>query len=845
MMTDNKSHRLTAKREGAGLSRSLHEHFRDLGDMLETVHPGFVRLEKDLACDSAAEKWGINTSLVFVVDFSEVYSFVTQEPLVYGDPLADLVSGDVFSGAHHAALTFLFRGLPYRLVLLPPHMFELDSFVGQVCEKHLMQSLDQSDLRAEVESLKTKYPPIAKLLELMSRWNAARRDPKGPVTSEELACFENQARAGLTAGEIRQIWTVLGQVFAPVFCSLKKGTITQIHELRQLFERRREKPSKIISLQEFDVRLAELADANSAGHERWTEELERYHSVYANGRRKPPTSMRQKSAVARRNDALALRYLEILNPLLHSRGQQLMFVSRSGDIRTVMRRYPGVFGCLGEEYWNSSSAVTTKIIFRNWQYFFEVGGIWEQARSEPNGTDRTNTNFKRVAAMRERIKKRISYLRGLLNVLKHAHIQKACQKLEGHITNTYTMFSAARATLRDHIVHDEEDRLFAMFVRAVIDPDRFIEERKHLRTELDDEIAKLVRTLYERSVTEPTPEKVGWGTRFRESERFRSILVSVFHDPESGSWLLFDYPEGRVRKTVHDVLDITLGSYDWDSETKLRDRIEKLRPSLVKDDDRSLEYLLLATWSFAHHQWRLAIAQLDRALDQLASRIGAPAWVFWQLLYADCKLQETETQRSADRVLSSLLDEISGIPDFPAGVHAVILDARLRLNLDAAEQCEENQDAFPIIWDPREPGRVALEVVVEDAWQLWSSPGLRSAISKRTLRPLANDLLYSEARLATVDFDEERNLSTHDIVELVEFVESWPNATDEELDTLGYYYLKRANQEGPSAVGQGFLQKSKLYFDQCSAAVTSKRGRRILSSHLELLREIDDKVFSD
>ena len=801
--------------------RPVEEDRRALEAYLEYQAAAIDRLSPDMRCLSldARQEREVDlqsSSIIVAVDFSELYRELNPtQPGLERRLLALLgpEAQDQLQGLHAAALDFLFNRLPAPILLLPPHWeeFEVHADAVQAHGKaHIIRHGTLEDIRAEIAAA---HPEVEEIF--------AKLSANGLPSPREV---ESSLRENLSADQFQSLWDCIRRDFPAIFGLLDQDKDMWALKLRRLRGRLRH-------LEDLDPTLAAEIQRDGedrpAGYKRWQAALEE--------------KLADKDERSRERDARAMRMLELLNPLLHDRGQQVLFVSRSADIFRVMQDNPGAFGCLRQEYLSRPQSSPWHTIFRNWHSLLFLGGIWgEQAAFDPTSVQRFEdyqTYFK-------------SLLAGQHNE-SNQDLQSMVRDLETQTTTAYSMFSATRSSrdmgegMSSSSGEGEERDWLRMFVVAMLNPDAFVEERRRERDRIEaatDEVVK--RTI---GYSDKLPLRTG---------NVKSVTQSALEKLENTDFFLRDVSDNEARDVLRTLLRMMVGQGEKEHIVELRGRVEGLPSTLRSGQD----YRILATWSVLHGDWDAAKALINRSRREATSeKENSPRRLQCDLMEADCMIQGSHGYGHAHRLLTRRLKQLTGDSSVPREIITTIVCATGLIAIHECERHGENVEQFS--YSHLQPGKLLLLEAIESMLAEWREIGSIDEYSEPLKQCIANNLLYAVSRAARAgdmlriapdggsatgaDVGGRQPLLVADeILDIVKYLRSRNRPTPALLDTLGYYFLKRWNAESLDNRGNDDVAMSlglaNHYLTSALAASPSDRERRTIDKHIQDMRTLID-----
>jgi hypothetical protein len=284
---------------------------------------------------------GSNEPLV-AIDWSELlaYAYAMIPPLTTVPPLwrRELPS------LHYAALAYLFHRLPCQLLLLPPYVWEMRTYLQRI--KHEAQATKAilkdnaviSTIHTELRELEKKNSQFKRLLQM------------------ELDQLTIDDHLKNVLREIAQ------RHLTDTYLNIQSATLDALEALHGVIYGKRR---RVITLQGLDPALLTKSERAFAQWQYW--------KGYMDNERKDAQARNQI-------DAIALAYIEILHQHYFWEDRALLFATRSPAMFRIMGYHPGMFQCTIDAY--SEDGEYPYSSARSWEYFAEIGYYLSKGRSK-------------------------------------------------------------------------------------------------------------------------------------------------------------------------------------------------------------------------------------------------------------------------------------------------------------------------------------------------------------------------------------------------------------------------------------------------------------------------------
>jgi len=827
-------------------AHSLRRHYEMRREALRCL-----LVEAPLLVRQSGRPEGEKPALLLAVDWSEVYAYITSTSLPTSEPLLRIFTEPpclrLVDGAHQAALSFLFerlKGPP--LIVLPPYLEEMGAFVN-IVRRELFQSAADAEARTLLpeigEADDTEAPERDVVTEVLEAYVAAakRKEGRPPTLDDMRAVFKDLERESAFDDLIRQ-------AFGPLYLFGRFWTEDVASMLRRLTAGQ---PKILRALGESDTEIAVRAGAGAAMLSHWSERLARIAWGQAE--------------LSRERDAEALAYLEVLDKLLHDRGQQILFATRSVAMASAAEEEPGRLACLGDGYWDAEGGPPTLV--RSWLYFLELGALWDLPESE-----RQRQLIQRLVD----VKARLEWLEasgregeGIFDVHRDA-IEQDLRDVQ----NYKSLLAATDGFLARRRAKQEADKhAMELLVRYLTRSDLFTDGREQLFERVSLEVREVLTHIALPAPERPIQLDTESGTR---DVYFKPLLRTVFQridivDLEAASGRRLS-PETRsvLAALAPSADDGGPEGPDFELLGALHKRIgDVIGPKARRTPEH---FLLSAAWSYAGGHFAMAANSaklvLQRDLTDPA-RLSALRFLA-HLIIADQRLFVRRSPSFAHQALTTLMSEI-GLHRERLSLFLAVLNARFVLALHAAEFAEERIACLPRTASlgvglpdrmrPPAPDKSDVANVMAEVMDVLSmklAEGLASnepdawPVNACLRVALVNNLVYAGTRLEPLEEERDhhqeeppaskpsdgRFLREAGFLAWVEFLErasvSRPDAN--RLDTLGYYYLKRAAL-GSSSPAKDF-DAARAYLASALEAASTPRVRAVVEGHLRLLHRV-------
>ncbi|MFH1690252.1 MAG: hypothetical protein ABIE42_08445 [Candidatus Eisenbacteria bacterium] len=773
----------------------LAERHRRLQEYLEEEQRCLYLLRRDLQLapfsQDSAER------ITVAVDWSEVYAYATGVLPVVGAMERAILDEDLVAAAHQAALTVLFDRSPFpQLLLLPPYEEEMSHFVRLLLSNVLAVNIDHPRKALTLESL-SESPALAAILPIAQRL-------KG----------ENALNAESFAKELRRIdrariedW--IKEHFGSFFLIARMNENKALDGINHLLRQgKQETGPRLANAHDVAPGLIDTTGFDYRGQEHWTEALKE--------------ALPGKSAAARSRDGEALQYLATLNPALHDRGCQLLFVTRSRDMARVIAESAPEFICVSDVYQDRHTSRHVPTILRSWQYFFELGLVWNRSNEEATQA-RMKDRREHVAANLEALRASKTPSRKLLDEITEG--------VSHEIVNLRTLVAAEQTWLPPKR-RDASELAIKFFVSYVTDATQFTQEREGIRRRVLESIGELIQNL---SLRYPAKfADAAWHSRL-------GLARSAVRDLPDKILLSDEEDSGARRELGLLYRKLRTGQAPSQSEqesmlSRARERAPKLASPVSYD--RVMRSVLYACGAFDRLSYFL-----DAAEDDDHQAVLTPEWLMMRLMRADVALAE-HARATANGVFRRAWGEAKASDSSVTKriLKLELLRAWLLLHLDWIEDHGEILGEFPLAEGSEEAELTSIVREAEDAWHD------AVEVPRWLRRALTNNCLYARARLTPIpglstasrDTKSRTCMSDRMCQIYAKRLRGYSNKTADEEDTLGYYYLKRATDPRISAANRSrYISVTRERFDAAlRTARISDRTKGLVSAHQALLDEV-------
>jgi len=777
-----------------------------------------------LLADFDSEQPGFE-NVVVAVDWSEIHSYICGSGPPRSDPLFELKTDEErVTGAHQAALSFLFEVFPNQVLVLPPHVRELMWFVETAQKYADLREVDTKLLH----ELHNKLDPEA-VTTIGNLYKAWRKDHgKGPSDEDLSALFGK-----LEKGHADELQRWLKQTFAPMFLLGRWLTIDAVRELGRLLDDKSSGKRRLVFLRDYDGDLNRMLSEATADVDPWEKEL------------KAPMSKHRELAV---NDARALGYLQALNVHLHLREKkQLLFMTRSDDILSVIHRRPEWFSCLADRYstagTNASIVGSSPVpISRDWIYFFELGAVWTR------GQDPRQELERRLGAVRAILESLPEKATQTVSARQVAHTVAEYLESDAALLNNIQALSSAqganlkRASPRQGV---QGDRSLIDFLRFVTNPDHYVAGRQRLQDDMKAAVDRVNAVL-------PPLRAVARLWRYRP---LLKCMLGII--PPSTLAADIPAPAGpAIQSLLRQIAE---------EKPSAGDQAQTVRGLMGADDAPA--WLLSALDAYLH-QWpgkaRGLVLPLGKNLTGLSQ-------VVRHLILADYFLLEHESLRKVDEQFALLLR----LPAISRASSVRLALFNLRVQLDLESSYEHGEDPTSFRRNESEPGG-CLQAYSQELREEYES--FKGKLEESLRRAVATSLVHACSRLTYFDQDEEyedvqdgefddgevenRRAPTsfelaveklNQALPLVAELERWCDEDAPEgfgavevaswHDAIGYHYFKQtcgcmAKRKSPAVdEASRYLKAATTHFAQAKGLLDQKDGfeLRTVQAHLDLI----------
>lgn len=756
----------------------------DLERRLQAVDQILLDLNRGRTADSALPF----ADTLTVVDWSEVHAYICASGVIRTDPLLSLLSSHplgahIVNGAHQAALSFLFHAFPGPLVLLPPHVLELQTFVTLAQRFVSVNTIDAVALTLLHNQLVESSVPVRRLRDMFDKQLTRQSESAHPLTARDASA----AIAALSVDEADEIRSYVRKFFGPMFLLGRWMSVSAYRDLLRLLKERRLcflRDHAAISRQVVSRLSRETAECSF-----WVSEL---------------PAAAEKAASLVRNDARALGYLQALNYDLHCGDRQLLFVSRGADVAAVIRRHPEWFSCMADKYFRTVAYPSEREgaegvehvprLSREWTYFLELGAVWDpqdEARVRARLADRRDWLRSTLTSISSRTDAWSNS--GSTKAVLADYIERVAMELE----NARAVWSAKSDSLNRKLAtprsegDDLDSESLLAFLRYVTDPETFVVERDKLRDELAPVMAQFDATLPPSHQEDP-------------SGPYKPLLRRVVEKvPEAA--LTDRGDEEDDRELLSQLLVHIQRRLPWDSKSLLAQRLRNVRPRTPTRDVAPgpelspARRLVLALQAYIFNDFRKSRILLPR---RVLERLRGTSRVIACLVVADSWLLDAQRLRKVDEVMQDVLNAVIG--EAPA-VRLAVLNALLGVELDAADEQGENPETFRRSLQ----GELMLEKRLGDVVRCHATL-VREPLDANLSISVANNVVYGTAKLAFIDGESEEepgvvehrarealgHSSVREFVSLLEARHRLNPDRVEYLDTLAYYWFKLSVLDG-------------------------------------------------
>lgn len=725
--------------------------------------------------------------IVVAVDWSEVQHYIQVQD-AYKRTSAGSGRKDVelINGAHQAALSSLFWHFPSRLLLLPPYHSELVGFVSYA--RFIEQALNP-DIRTAQEILERASREDPRLRRLLAQ-AAQGVDRSTSSSAAYIEAWKALAKKGTpdVSGDLKS-W--LSTQFAPFYLHLRTLSVEALGSLRELLAPKGNQASRLMALVDLEsgandgLRAPLIVTTEAIVF--WEEELRLFNP--------------EKQDRMRQNDAVALAYLQLLNPLLHDRGQKLLFVTRSADIRAVMKAYPGTFGDLFVEGGAGASLPT---MARTWVYFMELQDLRSSDES-----------------LSTRLGRR---LEAIGNESKSIGLEHNLRQIQKELSNVQSMETGRKQDLHARVQNSTEELLVAL-MQVAADPDEFVRAKQEIRAGIREKIDKLAEFI-------DVPET--FVLYFGEDARYKSIFLSVLEklgpepfcemESEVNATALRDMLTYIVGEAGPEVLNKWKQSGSWNRNLDSQPGSDQLR--------------LEATW---HYCMGLhSSPSVARALEN-ASQLPLFAFAHLKLMQTDVYLRNRRIN-PADSALRSIGAAIGRerqqVQPSAVELNVAVASARVLLYIDEAEGYGESLARLPAGGD----GRPVLASVRDVMWEQYLRHESVVSSNLRLFPAILNNYIYSACRLVGVISCDEDLLGPlyRDILDRLTSLEDAEETLNASIcDSLCYYYTKAALRVSQP---DSLLLEAEKWLERAQAKANSEkpvqRLMRSIDRHQLLLNDV-------
>ncbi|MDP9175718.1 MAG: hypothetical protein M3O30_17900 [Planctomycetota bacterium] len=810
----------------------------DLKEYLDERRRDLALLELDLRCPPFG--LGLNR-LVLAVDWSEVFAYIFADRPRGDELLSRVIDKDIVDASHLAALTFVFERFPGDVILIPPYVDEMSDFV-RLAHSH---ALDDTLIRLDDARKRRRIASEHRVAEVIRRLKALQDRVGGGGATDLAEQFLETLK-----GEDRA--TLLGWIEESFGSLLLIARLSSVDGLRALSGLLRADEPRLKTLANNRADLARWLSRRPISLKKWERELALLQPAPELGRRQGPTALKR--------DAQALAYLERLIPLMHARNEQLIFITRSSHLAEVMRKFPGRFAALGDDYMKfpSSPAIPSPTICRNWRVLFEMAMVWDHQPGDSNAqisADVSKTLEQRSLAL--------DALRTTLNGRDADRAAKALAKSlrEDVEHNRQVYVSTIRPNLMQMRKKADPTRLaVGLFVDYVTDP--AWQDRSRISQELLETVNLIVDNLkrYDGgTITDP------WEA---EGAVCRSV-TRVFVRSAEPTTLTDDVTDSEMRETLNRMFE----DIQRDGPTapdSVADTLRRLNPDPTSHSDRDVQAARLLVTSLFRVGAVERLGLYESRYESLLKRMPvlSAGWTLDRLMISDFRSWRANPAR-ANVWMRDSWDEIKNAGQAGANgrTYALrttgFLNAWLRLHLDWIELHDEWINDFPIINEGGKQ-RFELEYIldeVRECIQRWPIDFRGERLATPVARSIFANAVYAAGRLAP--FIEHqygvgaRGLQLADTRSMTALLDKYLNAqfiadaaaalevvldkSVEEIVSIAYLRIKIGYWSGAGSVaGRENLQNADLYLDQASRLLRDSDHRRLsnlVAKHQLLLAE--------
>lgn len=765
------------------------------------------------------------------VDWSEVHAYICGSGLRKSDQLFMLFEDDdgeapLIDGAHQAALSFLFHGIPNPKLVLPPHVVELETFTVLASRFVDLNHVDEAALAELHNRLLEKNEAISELHKIYQHKRAKLGDD--PSDAQIIRIFDE-----LSDEHAASVRHYARSFFGPMFLLGRWLSVEAFKELRSLLSPNGEEHGKLCFLRDHP-------DTRSISVEKGVR-----YSDYRAWRGIFP-KIPDKSGELIENDSRAVAILNWLHSRLDDEQHQLLFFSRGHDIASTFSQYPEWFSCLGDSYHpvvetpnNQDSAWTQPrlpTLQRDWHYCLQLGSVWADGtikQIRPLLEERRDWTDSVLSTIRDVRKGTVSAKQVQATIDRYLDGEEAAG-----MENAMTLWSAkgdsvANAGKVRKNIHIKESTALLGFLRYVTAPHRFRKQREQLRVDLEP-VLRGVRERLPAVRQNPT------------SDRYKSLMLHVFEkvNPQELTTTMKSRHGLRIAQL--------LGYLVEGKELTSKDNVKLLQAEREsRDDDARLteiEKLTFALQAFLLRDYRRTRFLLGTARVVRNSRTAIAA-----LLLADCWLLGEHSVSKADKIVrESKLAYWKG----PGQSSLAIRNALLGMELDAAETHGEKPYEFRRQYDTDAPAlRTAFDSVLKDLQSIEMSPlpdSLRGSVY--------NNIVYAAARLSLEDEEDTddpvggmaRQAPPVEAPKVRRYAESLETLCDDRaarLDTLAYYHYRLAVHPRSLAYEERiahiknaykYIEAALVILDEADEDANGPgadpRTRRIVEAHHYLIR---------
>ncbi len=766
--------------------------------------------------DLKAGVYAENADTGWLVDWSEVYSYIYSSPPNSQDPLLQLTRElgreSLARETQQVSLSLLFDRIPQQKVLVPPYEYELRLFLDML-RAHALE------LKADISSHAAQYLNVdLSTLESapeMLRELAKDRNPE--MVASKLDRIDDL--------ELQRLIDFIGQNFGAYLLVARASTGNVLEGLRHL--------------------LAEGARPGNGGITTcpgaWAEIIDSSEGAiqplpWANS---TPNAHLGIHPGAKQRDAAALGQIQQLAATRALHGQATFFVSRDRWIGRVVDRWPGDFACFSAAYAQDRFEGVPATILRTPNYFFELA----VALSGDTQEDQVLLAHRRQRqAQGEFFSHRASS--GSKTSLKFM-VDNTQQQLDTVKRYQEAYVGTTRPWLPNQKLTSDCAMIIRDFIRLITDPNRLKAVRESVAERLDLQLAEL--PLIESGSA--IPEVKGGFVVLTASLARRlplNALVPLVTSPgiKALHRRLMQKLSGRI--------------------SAVGGNPEVLRKQLASNSKRRgqspTDKLLLRTaWAFcAVGNPHSVVGMEDDWSTSPVTQRTVPHHVLGALMIADA-YQSFGGTDNADNALRDCYGRISTLRAGNELWLIAILNAWLTHHLEVIEAIGEAQAGFPrgTFLGESSPD-VTLKSILAKVLEIVTEPRTSEVLDKaKPLRDsIYNNLVYAAARLTPIypgtgaqEIGVEEALVQH-AAEVLSRRCRRPSTTWGSLwlaqyfDTLAYYYLKRAvvhraagqNEKADSLMedARDHIQKSSKTAPEASAG---NHVRRLIAAHKEGLDE--------